>query len=156
MQEYPIIPAMHNSNDIDVAIKSKAKILFMMRGNIFELEKRIEELSDNGKMIFVHFDLIKGLSRDENGVNYYRTRTKTKGLITTNGNICKVAQSESIPSILRIFIVDSNAFENSIHTIHSVKPTFVEIMPALLPRVILELKERIEQPIIAGGDGGRH
>lgn len=97
--------------------------------------------------------MVKGLSRDDIGVRYYATRTPVDGLISTNASIVKLTRAAGLYSILRIFIVDTQAFENSVDTIHSVSPSLVEVMPALIEPVITELKSRVNVPLITGGHG---
>ena len=151
LKDFPVIAAVHSQEDIDAALCSRANILFLMRGDIFSLERSIRAIHESGRQLFAHFDLVKGLSRDDIGVRYYATRTLVDGLISTNASIVKLTRAAGLYSILRIFIVDSQAFENSVNTIHSVSPSLVEVMPALIPPVITELKSRVNVPLITGG-----
>ncbi len=151
LREKPVIAAAQTENDLDIAIRSDAGAIILMRGDIFALEPKIKEAKDFGKQVFVHLDLVKGIGKDEVGMRYYKNHIKVDGLISTNPNMIKMAQNEGLLTILRIFIVDSHAFLNSISTINAILPSFVEVMPALIPGAIVELKRVIKRPIIAGG-----
>ena len=151
LYHFPVIAAVHNREDIHVAVQSRANILFLMHGDIFDLEPEIAAVRESKKLIFVHIDLVKGVSRDDSGMRYYASKVKVNGIISTNANIIKTARNEGLMSIMRMFVVDTKAFENSVHTINAINPELVEIMPALIPRAISDLKRRIRRPIIAGG-----
>ena len=48
-------------------------------------------------------------------------------------------------------MLDSRSLGSFEAQIQTSKPDFVEILPGLLPKVIAELRQRLDVPIIAGG-----
>ena len=54
-------------------------------------------------------------------------------------------------TVLRFFVIDSLAFSNIQKQLENVHPDVVELLPALMPRVLGRLCEKIPVPVITGG-----
>ena len=57
----------------------------------------------------------------------------------------------SMYTVLRVFLLDSMAFENIRQQQHMVRPDFIEVLPGVMPRVIKRICGSVKTPIIAGG-----
>ena len=60
----PVIAAVKDLDNLDRALDSDCEIVFLLSGNIFNLEQLVQKVKSRGKMIFIHVDLIDGFSRD--------------------------------------------------------------------------------------------
>ena len=54
-------------------------------------------------------------------------------------------------TILRLFVIDSMAYENIERQLKSAKPDLIEILPALMPKVVARICNLSSTPVIAGG-----
>ena len=99
----------------------------------------------------VHLDLIDGFSAKEIAVDAVHAFTGAEGIISTRGTQIKRAKQLGMTAIQRGFMLDSRSLSSFEAQIQTSKPDFVEILPGLLPKVIAELKARLDVPIIAGG-----
>ena len=55
------------------------------------------------------------------------------------------------PTILRLFMLDSMAYENITSQIKAAKPDFIEVLPALMPKAIAKVCRISSVPVITGG-----
>lgn len=146
----PIIAAVNNDKILLEAEESDIGIVFVLYGTILTLPSIVERLKNRGKTVIVHVDLITGLSSKEVAVDYIANSTKADGIISTKTNLVKRAKDLGLIAGERSFIVDSMALNATISHISSFKPDFLEVMPALIYRVISELAS-YNVPIVAGG-----
>ena len=150
-QENPIIAAVRNPKDIYDAIRSQSQIIFLLTGNVFNLKKLVEACIKADKYVFIHLDLIKGYSQDNYFIKYLKDEIKPTGIITTKNNIITRAKQENLMTIQRLFLLDSSAMDISIESAKKIKPDAVEILPALVPKLIRSVKKEINIPIVTGG-----
>ena len=54
-------------------------------------------------------------------------------------------------TVLRVFAIDSKAVRSLARESSLVTPDAVEVLPAVIPRVIESLTKELEMPLIAGG-----
>lgn len=151
IEKNPIIVAINNVNQLEEAIKSPCKIVFLLTGDILNIEDIVKRLRENGKLIYVHLDLIGGFSKDIIALKYIINNIKPDGIITTKSNLVKVAKHLNIFTIQRLFLLDSLALVSGINSIKSIRPDAVEILPGIMPKIIEEIRLETRIPIIAGG-----
>ena len=151
LERNPIIPAIKNDTSLEEAIKSSSEIIFLIMGNILYIKDIVEKLREARKIVFVHVDMIEGLSSSSSGVEYLMKEVKPDGIITTKHNIVAFANKKGIKVIQRFFILDSFSLNNTINNIKENKPDAVEILPGLMPKIIKKIKKTIRIPIITGG-----
>ena len=60
LKSNPVIAAVKDLDKLDSALDSKCEIIFLLSGNIFNLEQIVQKVKSRGKMIFIHVDLIDG------------------------------------------------------------------------------------------------
>jgi len=107
LHENPIIAAISDLDALDQALATKVEIIFLLKGHILELNETVHRVRESKKLIFVHADLIDGLSKDANGLNYIIDIVKPDGIITTKSHLIKIAKSKGVMAIQRLFILDS-------------------------------------------------
>lgn len=153
-EENPMVVAITNQKNLDYALNSNKEIVFLLNGSISDLRVTVEKLLAKDKLIFVHIDMISGMSSSPAVVEFIGDMFDKKvGIITTKPALVKKAISENIRVIHRAFMVDSKSknifFEN---VSQNFTPDAVEIMPAMVYDVIKELREKFpNMTIIAGG-----
>lgn len=151
LEEHPIIASVKDDSMLDDAINSPSQIIFLLGGNLTNLQHVVNTVQQANKLIFLHFDLINGLARDTTALNYIAQQVKPDGIITTRQNIIAEAKKLNLYAIQRVFLLDSLAYENSMTTIRSSKPNAIEVIPGMMPKVIQRLNQSSKIPLIAGG-----
>jgi len=151
LEENPIIAALSNLDNIDEVIESPCKVVFLLNGNIMNLEDIVERLRRAGKFVCIHVDLIEGFSRHPVALEYIDKIINPDGIISTKNSIIKTAKNLGIFTIQRLFVLDSLAFRTGKESIKNIKPDAVEILPGLMPKLIKEVHRETRIPIIAGG-----
>lgn len=151
VHENPIIAAIKNKNDLEAVKDSPCEVIFLLSGNVFSLHETVEMLKDLGKTVFIHVDLIDGISNDQFGLEYIIKKVKPDGIISTKGNLIKAAKSLDVFTIQRFFILDSLSYQRSIHGIKKYQPDAIEILPGIMHKVTKRIKHDVRLPVIAGG-----
>lgn len=151
LEANPVIAAVKNIENYDIATSSNCDIIFLMCGNIFNLEKLVSVAKESGKIIFIHVDLIDGFSRDAVALEYICKTIKPHGIISTKSSQIKIAKYLGLLTVQRMFIVDSMSIETAIKSSTMLSPDAVEIMPGVMPKIIGKLSNQMKVPLIAGG-----
>lgn len=147
----PIIASITKTEQIPYAIKSSVRRVNMMTGDILSLREMIDNLHEAGKLVYVHLEMVGGIGRDSSAVKYLAENFGIDGIISTKSNAIAAAKQAKIRSIQRIFAIDTAAVETAIKMVGQVQPDEVELMPGLMPRIIGELKQQLNRPLIVGG-----
>lgn len=148
MLQKKIIAAVRGK--IDKAVKSDVNIIFFLSPNILNIKGIIDEAHNSGKKIFLHFDLAEGIGKDKAGLEFIK-KLGADGIISTRVNIIKAAREVGLATVQRFFIVDSHSIETTAEALKASKPDLVELMPGIITKVITEIKEKVDIPVIAGG-----
>lgn len=151
LEQNPIIPALKNEENLERVLESGSEIVFIIMSNLINIKEIVEKLKESGKIVFVHIDMIEGLSSSTYGVEYIAKNIQADGIITTKHNIVNYARKNNICVIQRFFILDSFSFKNPIIHIRENKPDAIEILPGLMPKVIKKICNLVNIPIITGG-----
>lgn len=151
MYRYPVIASITKEEQVAVARSSKVHRVNLMTGNINNLQSIIAKLHESGKQVYVHIEMVSGIGRDAHTIQFLAQEFKADGIVTTKSNAVSAAKQAGIPSIQRIFAIDSAAVETAVRMIKTYEPDEVELMPGLMTRVISEVRHKIKQPLIVGG-----
>lgn len=150
MVKVKVIAAVRDSEQLLLAAKSEADMIFMLTPNITKLKSHIEIAHNAGKKLFVHIDLAEGIGKDEYGIRFVN-ELGADGIISTRSNMIKLAKKIGMYTVQRFFIVDSHSVETTIETAKASKADMIEIMPGTVSKVIKTLKKELDMPIVAGG-----
>ncbi|MBO7187276.1 MAG: glycerol-3-phosphate responsive antiterminator [Clostridia bacterium] len=146
-----LIAGVRTKTEFVSALNSPCEIIFLLNfQNILNIEEVLTLTHKAGKKAYIHFDFLDGVGKDKYGLKYIKSKG-ADGIITTKTNIVMMAKEEGLSTVQRFFIVDSKAIGTALDAIHSSNPDMVEIMPGIIPKVILGFAKKIKQPIIAGG-----
>ena len=151
LQINPVIASVTSEDALDAAIGSECRVVFLLMGNVLDVGSLTERVHAAGKACVVHLDLIDGFSAKEIAVDAVHAFTGAEGIISTRGTQIRRAKQLGMTAIQRGFMLDSRSLGSFEAQIQTSKPDFVEILPGLLPKVIAELRQRVDVPIIAGG-----
>lgn len=147
-----IIVAVKDPKDLDVALKTEKKTVFLLYGDICSLEEITRELKAARKTIFVHIDMIAGLDSRENiAIDFIRENTFVDGIISTKPSAIKYGKKHGLKTVQRCFLLDSLSLENSKKLLATGEADAVEILPGVMPKVIKKIVKEIKIPLIAGG-----
>ncbi|SDN95167.1 glycerol-3-phosphate responsive antiterminator [Acetanaerobacterium elongatum] len=147
----PIIAAVKDEAGLESCLQSESRIVFVLFGNLCNIEEIVKRIKQADKTAIVHIDLITGLAAKEVAVDYISRHTEADGIISTKPALIKRAQELSLIAIQRFFLIDSIAFENIIKQMETCRPDFVEVLPGTMPKIIRRLCTMISAPVIAGG-----
>lgn len=147
----PIIAAVKNEQQLQRALESDCETVFLLFGDILSIAGYAQAVRDTGKNAIVHLDLINGLSAKEIAVDFIARTTCACGIISTKPMLVRRAKELGLFSVLRVFVIDSRAFDNISRDLSAVQPDVLEILPGILPGVIARLSGTVTTPIIAGG-----
>lgn len=147
----PIIAAINNLDNLNLALKSPCEIVFLLKGDIFNIKGIVDRCKEANKCVLIHIDLIEGLSKDSISLKYIHENIKPDGIITTKTNLIKIAKDNGIFIIQRFFALDSLSLATGIRLIHSTKPDAIEILPGIIPKIIKTVHHETSVPVIAGG-----
>lgn len=151
IEDSPIIAAIKDDEGLEKCLTSESKIIFILYGDICNISDIVEKVKASGKLAMVHLDLIMGLSSKEITVDFIKKYTKADGIITTKPALIKRAKELSLYTILRLFVIDSMAYENIDKQLKNARPDLIEILPALMPKVVNKICKLSNTPVIAGG-----
>jgi len=150
-KKHRLIAAVRNEEQLKRAVNAPIAAIFLLAGDINVLADYVEYAQGHGMPVFPHLDLMGGFAGDKAAVEYISRVIKPDGIITTRSSLIKAAKKQGLRTIQRLFLVDSTAMETGIHAVEENQPDAVEVMPGLMPKIINQVKLRINQPIIAGG-----
>ena len=151
IHENPIIAAVGNIEKLDDAINSSCEIIFLLTGDILNVEDVVKRVKAEGKSIYIHMDLLDGLARDAAAIRYISEKVKPDGIITTKSNLIRHAKRMNLFTIQRLFMLDSLSLKTGIKSIKETRPDAVEVMPGIIPKISKRIYEETRIPIIAGG-----
>ncbi|WP_343765570.1 glycerol-3-phosphate responsive antiterminator [Clostridium malenominatum] len=151
IQISPVIAAVNNIEKLEEAIESPCEIIFLLTGDIFNLEQIVKKVKENEKSIYVHIDLLDGFSRNLTTLRYINQKTNLDGIITTKSSFIRPAKDMGLFTIQRLFMIDSLSLDSGIESIKVTKPDAVEILPGIMPKITEKIYHETSIPIITGG-----
>ncbi|HET9919514.1 MAG TPA: glycerol-3-phosphate responsive antiterminator [Ktedonobacteraceae bacterium] len=148
---HPVAAAIKSIEDMQAAIESDAMLLFILKGDAFQLAALVEQAHRHGKGVVVHVDLVSGVGKDRAGIQYLR-QIGIDAIITSRSQLVIAGRAEGLITIQRLLVVDDSALETGARTIARAAPDIVEILPGIIfPEVASVIKQLLPGPFIAGG-----
>ena len=145
-----VIAAVRSRESFDEAVKSGSELIFDLAPDISDISEKAKISHAAGKKLFIHLDLASGIGKDKSGIDYVRSMG-VDGIISTRANIIKLSREAGLHTVQRFFAVDSQSVATAVESRKNSKADMIEIMPGVIPKVISELREQVNVPIIAGG-----
>lgn len=147
----PVIAAVKSPEGLAQALDSDVSVLFLLYGDILTIRDTVARVREAGKRVFVHLDLIEGLSNREISADFIARSTAADGVISTRPALTRRARELGLVAIQRIFLLDSMALKNVERHFSQESADLVEVLPGLMPKIIRQLCRTTGRPIIAGG-----
>jgi glycerol uptake operon antiterminator len=148
---FPVAAALKSNDDIEIALASEALLLFMLKGDAFQLEPFVEQAHKRGKGFVVHVDLVSGIGKDRAGIQYLH-QIGVDAIITSRSQLVAAGHAEGLVTIQRLLLVDDSALETGVRTIARAAPDIVEVLPGIIfPEIAKTLQQLLPGPFIAGG-----
>jgi len=148
---YPVAAAVKSNEDMQVALESDALLLFMLKGDVFQIEPSVAQAHKQGKGIVVHIDLVGGIGKDRAGIQYLH-QIGVDAVITSRSQLVAAGRAEGLIMIQRLLLVDDSALETGVRTIARAAPDFTEVLPGIIfPEMAAILQQSLPGPFIAGG-----
>ena len=151
LKRYPVISAIKNEEGLKACLQSKSEVIFILHGNICNIEEIVDTVKKAKKIAIVHLDLIEGLSNSDIAVQFIASNTLADGIISTKSNMLKSAKERGLMTIQRVFMIDSIAYKNFHSHVNKGQIDFIEILPGVMPKVMRNLTKVSNIPVIAGG-----
>jgi glycerol uptake operon antiterminator len=149
--QFPVAAAMKSNEDMEVALQSDALLLFLLKGDAFQIAPFITAAHQRGKGVVVHMDLVSGIGKDRAGIQYLR-QLGVDAIITSRSQLVSAGRAEGLTTIQRLLLLDDSALDNGVRSIARAAPDIVEILPGIIfPEVAQTLQRLLPGPFIAGG-----
>lgn len=148
----PVIAAVKDVEGLEKCCSLEdIKVVFILFGDICSIPDIVEKIKTADKMAVVHVDLIGGLSSREIAVDFIKNNTEADGIISTKPALIRRGKELSLFTVMRYFLIDSMALENISSQQNGVRPDVIEILPGLMPDIIMKICRTSRIPIIVGG-----
>lgn len=139
----PILLAISQMKDFEKFLQSPLDTCILMDFHINLLPNMMQSAHAAGKTVYLHADLLRGVSADEFGCEYLCQRLRADGIISTKPKVLEAARRNRVTTILRLFLIDTKSLEKGAALIRSLRPDHVELLPGLACDAIPELKQRL-------------
>jgi glycerol uptake operon antiterminator len=148
---FPVAAAIKTNDDIPAALASDAPLLFVLKGDAFQLAPCVSEAHQQGKGLVVHVDLVSGVGKDRAGIQYLR-QIGVDAIITSRAQLVTAGKAEGMVTIQRLLLLEDSALETGARTIARAAPDIVEVLPGIIfPEIAPALRQLLPGPFIAGG-----
>lgn len=151
LEDSPVIAAVKDEAGLRRCLSCESRIVFILYGDICNISSIVDKIKEAGKLAMVHIDLISGLAAREIAVDFIKQYTKADGVISTRPALIRRARDLGLMGILRLFVIDSMAYENLEKQAKLARPDVIEVLPALMPKVVSRICRISQTPVIAGG-----
>ena len=142
----PILLAISQMKDFEKFLQSPLDTCILMDFHINLLPSMMQVAHAAGKTVYLHADLLRGVSADEFGCEYLCQRLRADGIISTKPKVLEAARRNRVATILRLFLIDTKSLDKGAALIKNLQPDHVELLPGLACDAIADLKQRL-QPV---------
>ena len=142
----PILLAISQMKDFEKFLQSPLDTCILMDFHINLLPSMMQAAHAAGKTVYLHADLLRGVSADEFGCEYLCQRLRADGIISTKPKVLEAARRNRVATILRLFLIDTKSLDKGAALIKNLQPDHVELLPGLACDAIANLKQRL-QPV---------
>ena len=99
-RQFPVAAAMKSNEDMQVALESDALLLFLLKGDAFQLAPFVLEAHQRGKGVVVHVDLVSGIGKDRAGIQYLH-QIGIDAIITSRSQLVSAGRAEGLTALVR-------------------------------------------------------
>lgn len=143
-------PNLQDRRNLKEALESKSEYIVISFGNFYDLKKYVEKFEKKGKKVFIKVSDIKGLKDDDDAaLTYLMDEVGAYGIISNKSRVISKAKKVGLVTIYTAFILDTQSIITSIRNIKNIRPDIVELRPGIIPKVVKEMRRKIDTPIWA-------
>ncbi len=150
-QQQEIIPALSSIREIERFFDSKDEVGIVMNLHLNFLDSVIREAHQKQKKIWLHLDLIQGLTANEYGCEFACQKLMADGIISTKAKVIETAKKCGKTAVFRFFLIDTKSLDKGIAICNQILPDFVEVLPGIAVEILPYIKERVSCEIMCGG-----
>jgi len=150
LEENPVIAAVKNDEQLDLAVNSSAQIIFVLFGDVMNIKKISEIIASKNKMGIIHIDLVEGFTNKEVVIRYVKEETRFDGIISTKPQVIKLAKKYDLVGVQRVFIFDTISL-NTVKNHMISECDAIEVLPGIIPKVLGIISKYSNKPVVAGG-----
>ena len=147
---HPRCAAITADGHLDLALGSRAPVLFILRGNGLSLGPIVRRIHDSGKLVAVHVDLVAGLRADRVAVGWL-AGAGVDAVISSHGQLMPAIRHEGMTAIHRLLLVRRSNLDSAVGAIGRSAPNIVEILPGVIFPSIVAMMPPFLVPVLAGG-----
>lgn len=149
----PIIPAIRRPEDWTTleGVGGTPKWAFILGGTLDAVAQASGLLQRKNWSVFLHVDMIRGLSKDLEGLRFLAEFAGPDGIISTHSQIIAHGKRVGLITVQRIFLLDSQSVATGIQQAHATQPDIVETLPGILPEITRRVVQEVRCPVITGG-----
>lgn len=151
VESNPIIAAVQNEKDLEIAIKSQVATVFLLCADIFNAKALVDRIKSADKSALIHIDFLEGIGKDAKAIDYIIHVIQPDGIISTKSSHIKIAKGKGMFTIQRFFLIDNKSYEMTTNSVKTIQPDMIEVMPGVMPGVIQRITRQLSIPVIAGG-----
>ncbi|AQQ55471.1 glycerol-3-phosphate responsive antiterminator [Planococcus lenghuensis] len=147
------IAAVKTPKGIEDALANKERIsaIFLLTGSITTIKRYVDVFQESDVPVFIHAEKIGGLLLNNEGLDFISDFVKPFGIVTTKATVIKKAKERNLCVVQRVFMIDSEVYDNVLENKSGLNPDIIEIMPSTLHSVVAAYSTRMTTPIITGG-----
>ncbi len=151
LAENPIIAAIKDDAGLEKCLTcDNIQVVFILYGDICNIETIVRRIKQAGKVAMVHIDLISGLASKEIAVDYIQRTTQVDGILSTRQTFVRRAKELGLYAILRVFVFDSMGL-NTLKKTVGLNPDYIDILPGTMPKTLRSICSMVPYPVLAGG-----
>ena len=143
LEQNPVLPAVKDAGRLEACLAQPAGVVFLLCGDILNIDRLIDRVHQAGKYAVVHADLVAGLAPREIAVDFLH-RCGADGIIST--------RELGMLTVLRVFAIDSKAVSNLGRETEGGMPDVIEILPGTLCKVLHWLSRELPVPPLPEAD----
>lgn len=147
----PIIAGVRGYKEMEAAMKSSLQTIFLLGGELIGLRDMCRAIRAADKEVYLHLDLVKGLSKEESAIHFLSREVKPTGIISTHRGVIQAAKKYKMLTVQRFFLIDSASSDGIVKTCQATRPDFIEVMPGVAHKHLQKLTQMVNVPVIAGG-----
>lgn len=148
---YPIIASIKDLDNLEFALNSPCRNIFLLAGNIFNLKEISQRVKEKEKGLYICVDSIDGFSKDTWGLEYIVKNIELDGIITKKNNLLKLCRDMGVFTIESMNIHDSQNLNDGLNSIKTLRPNVIDVSPGIIPKIISQISIETKIPVIASG-----
>lgn len=153
LASYKMVAAVKDPKQLELAIKYKDRLsaVLLMTGTILTVKRYVDFIHKEGLPVILHVEKIGGLNMDRDGIEFIKRTVQPTAIVTTRNGVIKKAKSTGLFVIQRIFLIDTEVYNQLIEKPELIQSDIIEIMPCRAPDFLEKLTQVCPVPVLTGG-----